>query len=64
MLASSNNGSHHRRNGDASNAEQDTREILRIGRNDFQENTDVSRGSKKSRLCLLEIGTQTSRSRT
>ena len=55
VLASSNNSSHHRRNGDASNAEQDTREILRIGRNDFQENTDASRRSKKSRLCWRSV---------
>ena len=39
---------HHGCNGDASNAEQDTREILTIGRNYFQENTDASRGSRKS----------------
>ena len=44
MLASSNNSSHHRHNGNASNAEQDTREIFTIGRNDFKENTDANRG--------------------
>lgn len=39
---------HNRPNGHASNGEEDIREILKIVRNDFQENTNASRRSKRS----------------